>query len=138
MYRIYSFSIIPSLFQSFIMNRKLKTNSIIFSLFLVFFLNTGMIKRNLPIIHSEPPTKIQFTPKMQSAKTIKFKHKRKRIKQFFKTQIVDEGALLLAVLAVGVAGVAVYFFFSIGFFIGVIALVVAAFLLYSLFGYLEY
>lgn len=120
------------------MNKIFTTNSIVFSLMFVFILNTGMIERNIPTAETVIYTNTEHTSHTPPTKTIKLKHKRKRRKQFFKTNIVDEGALLIAVLAVGVAGIVVYFFFTMGFLTGVIAIVAAAFLLYFLFRYLEY
>ena len=120
------------------MNKELRTNSILFSLLFVFILNTGMVERNIPTTATVIHTNTQSLPQKQSTQKIKWKHKRKRIKELFKTHIVDEGALLIAVLAVGLAGVAVYFFFTMSFLTGVIALVAAVFLLYYLFRYLEY
>lgn len=120
------------------MNKELKTNSIICLLIFVFILNTGMIERNLSATKSEIQTNTQSMPKRQSKEKIKLNRKRKKLKQSFETQIVDEGALLIAILAIGIGIVAVYFFFTMGFFIGVIALMLVAFLLYSLFRYLEY
>ena len=97
-----------------------------------------MVEKKLPTIYAGLQTNTQFMPQNKSTKSVKFKDKRKKAKQFFRKQVVDEGALLLAFLAVGVAGVAVYFFFTMGFFPGVIALVIASVLLYFLFKYLEY
>ena len=119
------------------MNKQIKSKPTIFLLFLLFVLTTGMIGKKTTNTSIYAQNLTQSLSVKKSTQKIKFKKKRKKIKELLKEQIVDEGAFLLAVLAVGIAGIAVYFFFTIGFFTGVVALIIAALLLYMLFRYLE-
>ena len=120
---------------------QIKTNFILLLLLSVFVLNGAMM---VPSARTERHTTKQAPSNHLSIRQkVKQKKITKRLQHFLKkirkiTNVVDGGALLLAIGAVVLAAIVVYFMFTKGFFIGVLAVVAAAFLLYLLFQYLEY
>lgn len=119
------------------MNNNRNINLLILLFF--FIVNCGMIAPNQvpkPPNQKNTTTHIAFQKEREKSSKIKRKKLRKTIKYLM--NVVDSGALLIAIGAVIVMAILVYYFFSLGFLTGVLALVAVVFLLYLLFQYLEY
>jgi hypothetical protein len=110
----------------------MKTNQYLLSLILMlaFVLNVAMIQPNSP---TTTPKKTQLTIKKKKVKRSFFKKIRKKIKA-----AIDGVTLVWAILGIVVGAIAIYYFFTLSFFVGILAIVVVTFALYQLFRYFQY
>lgn len=114
----------------------MNTNKYSLSLILIlaFVLNTAMIQPYLPnSSKNSNPEQTQLTDKKKKSKRSLFKNIRKKIKA-----AVDGVTMVWAVLGIVLGALAIYYFFTVSFFTGIIAIVVVTFALYQLFRYFQY
>jgi len=111
----------------------MKTKSYVFYLLLMlcFTLNTAMIQSNTAVADTHQKNTSQL--KKKKSKFRFFKNIKKKIKS-----AVDGATMIWAILGIAVGALAIYYFFTVSFFVGIIAIVVVTFALYQLFRYFQY
>jgi Flp pilus assembly protein TadB len=117
--------------------------TIYLSLLICFFLNTAMISSNAntAISSSIEQQKSEAKPTKSKKRYFKkFKKAQKRIlKRLRKVTGVEDGpTMLLAIGALILGGILIYYLFQLGFFVGLLAIVAVSIILYLLFRYLNY
>ena len=127
------------------LNFAMKTSqlTIYLSLLFCFFLNTAMMSSKSDIVinsNIEQQKKKAQPTKMKKKRFKKFRKIKKRLlKSLRKVTGVEDGpTMLLAIGAVIIGGILIYYLFQMGFFVGLLAIVAVSFLLYLLFSYLNY